>query len=881
MPTSLAADYFKHITNERVQRSKITCALAIFFFVIGGGILDYFVYKDAFFELCKIRIATSILLISIYFFYKHFAKPEHITLYIEILWPIIISASICYMIFKLDGAQSPYHAGLNATLLGAMLLFLLTLRGTLWIVIITMSLYFLAIYPTIHTVDKSILFSNFYFLLLTGTVAAFASFINEKRRYTEFTLRHQLNQRNMELAEIDRMKTNFFANISHELRTPLTLILSPVEDLLQSEQPLDFRVKQLLSTVQNSSYRLLKLVNDLLSIARLDEHDKELECIPVDLQPLLRGIVTSMQHIADKQKITLQIRSDFTPVIINANVNALEKIFINLINNAIKFTPQQGEIHINNTVTTEEVTITIQDTGIGISKKDLPHIFERFQQADSSATRRYQGTGLGLALVRELTIAQKGNVQVESQLDKGTLFTLTFPVYSENTSSDIKSADTLIDLDSESPLEEIHQKAEYTLQLNRPDTSILEPTPSSSTTGGSIDDRSNLLIIEDEPDLRTYLVNTLSEDYRVFSAADGLTGLALAQKHKPDLVLTDLMLPKMDGLALCSEIKNNSALNFTKVILLTARIDEQSKLTALENGADDFLTKPFSSTEIKTRLRNLAASLQLEKDLQIHNEELTTALSDLKAAESKLLHSEKLNAIGSLAAGLLHEVNNPLNYTLTAAQILKRDPSIKQDEDKAEMVDDILEGMERIKDIVKDLHTFAYPDEVDKESVFVFADAIRTALRFTSSQKGLTTINVNVPDNLEVIGSISHIVQVLVNLMTNALKATKDSEDPTITISCQFINDNTDDNDNAINDSNRRVLLSVEDNGVGIDDKSLSRIFDPFFTTRDVGEGLGMGLSICHTIIENHGGSINVESKAGEFTRFSFDLAVANHSGEL
>ncbi len=588
-----------------------------------------------------------------------------------------------------------------------------------------------------------------------------------------------------------------------------------------------------------------------------------------------------MQHLAEKQKINLTINSDFTPAIINANVNALEKIFINLINNAIKFTPENGEIRIHEEIDSEGVTIIISDTGIGISEKDLPHIFERFQQADTSATRKYQGTGLGLALVRELTLAQNGQIHVDSQLDKGTTFTLFFPKseHDEDTLSEVPN-NAYKDAVIQTPLEKLHQNADYTLQLNRPDTTTLEPNENNSDQ----DERNHLLIVEDEPDLRTYLVNTLSEHYRVSSAADGQAGFELATKHKPDLVLTDLMLPKIDGLELCKKIKNETTLKFTKVILLTARIDEESKMTALENGADDFITKPFSTTELKTRLKNLAQSLQLEKDLQTHNLELADALTNLKAAESKLLHSEKLSAIGSLAAGLLHEVNNPLNYTLTAAQILKRDPTVKGDEDMAEMVDDIIEGMDRIKAIVKDLHTFAYPEEVDKEQAFVLASAVQSAMRFTASEKGAVRIIVNIPDQLEVMGSNSHIVQVLVNLITNAIKAVQHKEDARIDITAelmQAIDEHSTSTATPPTSQAPRVKISMRDNGMGIKPEDLSRIFEPFYTTRDVGEGLGMGLSICHTIIENHSGSMKVESELGKFTEFSFDLALANHSGEL
>ncbi len=536
------------------------------------------------------------------------------------------------MMYTAHDMTSPYYAGLSLVVIGTTTMLALNLREALFTLIITLIIYLFYIYIDFENVKSiTLIFSNLYFLILTGLIGCAMSYFGEKRRFKEFSLGFELDKRNKELAALDRIKTDFFANISHELRTPLTLILSPVEDLLQSDQPFDFKVNQLLTTARDNGYRLLKLVNDILNIVRLDDTNRELECKPVDLKPLLRGIVNSMHHLAEKQKITLNINSDFSPAIINANVNALEKIFINLLNNAIKFTPENGEIHIHDKIDSKGVTITISDTGIGISQKDLPHIFERFQQADSSATRKYQGTGLGLALVRELTLAQNGQIQVDSQLDSGTTFTLFFPTIDqdENTLSEV-SINTYTDAVIQTPLEKLHQKADYTLQLNRPDTAILEPAINSKDS--EQDKRANLLIVEDEPDLRTYLVNTLTEHYRVFSAADGQAGLELATKHKPDLVLTDLMLPKIDGLELCKKIKNNPALQFTKVILLTARIDEQSKMTALENGADDFITKPFSTTELKTRLKNLTDSLQLEKELQVHNQELADALTNLKGS---------------------------------------------------------------------------------------------------------------------------------------------------------------------------------------------------------------------------------------------------------
>ena len=897
---ALRQAYNEVVKNLKINELRVAYIVALVL-VPAGFVLDYIYYNESFSLLIFIRAICILILLALYFLSFTKFTVKYIWIFI-ILWSVVINTALCFMIYYTEGVSSSYYAGLNLVVIGAALVLPLTFSESVFILFSTLVIYLITIVlfeGNVFHEKPQIVFNNFYFITLTGVIGAIASYLKERQRFREFSLRYELDKRNKELSELDRIKSNFFANISHELRTPLTLILSPVEDLLQSDQPFDFRVNQLLTTARDNSYRLLKLVNDILSLVRLDESDKELNCKPIDIQPLLRSIVNSMQHLAEKQKISLRVNSNFTPAVINGDLNALEKIFINIINNAIKFTPENGEILINNEVDDEYISITISDTGIGISEEDLPNIFDRFQQADSSATRKYQGTGLGLALVRELTLAQKGRIDVKSQLNKGTIMTLFFPNIGQEQSNLSAIVNTSIDTTELNSLEKLHQKADYILQLNSPDTATLEPSKQKERSNSDLDSRENLLIVEDEPDLRTYLVNTLSNDYRVFSAADGQAGLELVTKYKPDLVLLDLMLPKIDGLTLCKTIKNNSELKFTKVVLLTARIDEQSKLTALENGADDFLTKPFSTTELKTRLRNLSDSLQLEKDLQVHNSELVEALANLKAAESKLLHSEKLSAIGSLSAGLLHEVNNPLNYTITAAQILKRDPSIKGNDDMAEMVDDIIEGMDRIKAIVKDLHTFAYPDEVDKEQVFLLADAVRSALRFTASEKGSIHIEVDIPDQLEVLGSISHIVQVLVNLIINATKAIHaipDKKDGSIVITAKttLITKSSVGQDSA----EPRVLVSVRDNGTGIEQETISRIFEPFYTTRDVGEGLGMGLSICHTIIRNHGGTIDVKSNVEDkvknsankdsnaetniisneksFTEFSFDLAAVD-----
>jgi signal transduction histidine kinase len=365
--------------------------------------------------------------------------------------------------------------------------------------------------------------------------------------------------------------------------------------------------------------------------------------------------------------------------------------------------------------------------------------------------------------------------------------------------------------------------------------------------------------------MRSYLTDILRSDYRVIQARDGREGLKLALEREPDLIVLDLMLPEMDGLEVCRRIRTDAKPRPSRIMLLTARADDQSKLTALENGANDFLTKPFSTVEVLTRLRNLLENARLERDLAVRNARLEQTLKDLEATQAQLIQSEKLNALGSLSAGLLHEINNPLNYSLTALQLLGSDPSIQGDELMREIVGDIQEGMDRIRTIVSDLRAFAYPTEAEKQGAFDLNEAVESALRFTAHElKGIEVIQ-ELPAPAWVLGSKSHLTQVFINLLANAAKATGAMTDGRVG-TIRIVGEERD----------GRLWVRVSDNGVGMDEQTLGRIFDPFFTTRDVGEGMGLGLSICHTIVSNHQGRLTATSRPGEGTELTFDLPVGN-----
>lgn len=849
----------------RISRNRIACLLGVILMPI-GGFLDHMLYPALMKEFIVIRMMVVMILGIIFLgHYTEFGK-KHIK-WLGIIMIITLNLSFCIMMYLSTGVLSRYHSALSLMILSSGILLPWTVAETLLVSVITLFLYFSSCllhglyYKPISLMEWDTLMNNSYFILLSGIIAATSSYFNTRARINDFELRQELDSRNKELEELDRLKSRFFANISHELRTPLTLILAPIEDLIQNSSVYGDKISNLLKTAHSNALRLLRLVNDLLDVIKLEEGKMRYQDEPVDLGDFLAAMVDSMRHLAESNQIKLTRQLSANDNVIIADSYLLERIFINLLGNAIKFTPSGGSIHVAEESNDDSVIIEITDTGIGISKEDLPYIFDRFHQAGNSSTHRSQGTGLGLALVKELTEKMHGHISVTSELGAGTTMHITFPLAGHVETLQKRTAPAI----SEDIVQDSYVLADRESNLIK--KSVTDTTDSELPEG----DGPLVMVVDDEPDMRNYLISTMKENYRVIQAQDGDQALKQANKHKPDLMLLDLMLPKIDGLEVCRILKQSPDTKSIKIMLLTARIDEGAKINALKNGADDFLTKPFSKVEVQTRIRNLLQTADLENNLRIHNKELKNALSELKQTQAQLIHSEKINALGKLTAGLLHEINNPLNYALTALQMIKRDPVFKDDEVLHETFQDIDEGMNRIKSIICELQVFAHPSESNKQESFSIKDTISNALRFTSNELGDIQVIQNLNETDEVFGSRGSIVQILINLLSNASKAiaavpSQENRKGEITIS-------TETRDN-------RLYVHVRDNGIGIDQDTIQNIFDPFFTSRDVGEGMGLGLSICHTIAKNHGGQLTVVSEHGNWTEFSFDLRIAAEADE-
>jgi signal transduction histidine kinase len=856
-PADIRSAYKSELDGSWRRLSRISALVALVL-VPAGIVLDRSFYPRMIEPFFQLRVAADILIFLCLLTYstpfgKHYVRE------VTFLWLVLIQMMICYMIFLTDGARSPYYAGLNLSVLAVGIFLPTNLFETLFFVVVTLTLYVGTVLASdITGPETGFAYGNFFFLCLTSVVTLFASYVGDRSRFESYESNLRLKEYNKRLEDLDRTKSQFFANISHELRTPLTLILSPIQDLLESHSGIPEKVAFALGTIKGNALRLLKLVNDLLDIIRLEEGKLELEITPVAMDQLIAGISDSMGYLAEIQEIDFRSSLNAGNAVVSGDASALEKIFINVLNNAIKFCKKGGMVEVTTRLRDGEYIAQIADTGIGIPKDQLPYIFNRFHQVDGSSTRRYGGTGLGLALVKELVERHAGRIAVDSEVGKGTVLTIWLPA-DKGEIGDV--AEPSVETRPDIGIQRLHRLAEINTGMtvsadDTRDESWEETTPAK--------DLPRVLIVDDESDMRRYLVSTMRGIYDIFQADDGEVGLKRAQEILPDLMVLDLMLPRVDGLEICRTLKANDTTRAIKIVLLTARVDEDAKLTALQNGADDFVTKPFSRVELLSRLANLLQTSRLEKDLRKSNDELKVALSDLKATQAQLIQSEKLNALGSLAAGLLHEINNPLNYSLTALQLLRSDEHLNKDELLSEVCSDIDEGMQRIRSIVSDLHAFAYPSEADKSKSFRLIDAVESASRFTAHELRSVDFDVNVSPDILVVGSKTHVTQVLVNLFINSAKATREVEDlrrGEIQVTGKR--------------EDGRVVVRVVDNGIGMEEKTISRIFDPFFTTRDVGEGMGLGLSICHTIIANHGGKLIAKSGVGKGTELAFDLALA------
>lgn len=420
-------------------------------------------------------------------------------------------------------------------------------------------------------------------------------------RYSEknrITLQHNLKLTKVErdkAEEIHQIKSRFFTNISHEFKTPLTLILGPLERMLESGQG-STRAKNQLSMVYRNAQRMLRLVNQLMDFRKAELGELKIRACRKDLIPVLRDIVHAFDLEAEKKKLKLSFEADVEKLEVSFDNDKIDKIMFNLISNALKYTPTPGNISIK--VQSESkypqfLAITVEDSGRGISKDNLVRIFDRFYQTSKSNN----GSGIGLALTKSLIDLHKGQIEVESQLGKGSKFIVYLPKRGE------------YDFVEETAIQE-------QVQLPASDLAPSFSTPTIANTGeqASMPSSSSILVVEDEHDIALFIRDVLSQSFNVHLASNGKEALQICKDQEIDLVISDIMMPEMDGLELCKRLKKNIHTSHIPLILLTAKGSQQDNLLGLNLGADDYISKPFSCNLLHARVKNLIATRQKLKD---------------------------------------------------------------------------------------------------------------------------------------------------------------------------------------------------------------------------------------------------------------------------
>jgi signal transduction histidine kinase len=886
-PQELEQAYQEYDRQETISNFKVACALG-FVLMPAGYMLDSFVYHELAirFHFLELRLLCSLLIALFYLLLltplgRKYYRFQGVTLF------MLPASFIAWMIYATDGATSPYYAGLNLVLLVLAFVLHWTFRESLAASALVVILYVGAcvahgpirgLHPKTGQDIGGLLFNNLYFLVLTAIITVTGSYFHSRSRFREFALRFELDKNrealevsNQKLLELDQVKNRFFANISHELRTPLTLLIAPLETLLHRFK-LDRETKELLGTMHSNGMRLLKLINDLLDLVRLESGRMEVKREPLPVVEFVKGLASAARQVADDKRLRLETYVDPGLGAVLGDRDKLEKIVLNLVFNALKFTPAGGRVALRAEKLGEQFVLTVADTGMGISEPNLPYVFDRFWQADGSSKRKYQGVGIGLALVKELVEIQGGTVEVQSQEGKGTTFTVRLP-YQPAELAPKPAADTAAleaatetaggdgGVTSEEWLANLYRRAELFPALTPVQDSL---KPVETGRDGNLP---MLLVADDEPDMLRFLKSQLNKHYRVLEAVDGQQAVEKASQFLPDVILLDMMMPQKDGLQACRELRQRTPTQNIPIILLTARADEETKLASLSAGASDFLAKPFSTTELHVRIKNLAESHQYQRKLSKQNQVLEATIDQLKETETQLVQTEKLASLGRMSAGIIHEINNPLNFATTGLFTLRNKGKFiapEQQEEYREILQDVEDGIKRVRNIVSDLRMFTHPDTESRDQVEV-AEIVTSALRFLSNEwKDSVQIEQKLAEHQTVWANKNKLIHVLVNLLQNSLDALKGktfgSEKPTIWLEGRVEND--------------RSVLVLRDNGCGISTEHLDKIFDPFFTTKDVGDGMGLGLAICYRIVQECDGRISVRTEPGKFCEFTLTFPV-------
>jgi signal transduction histidine kinase len=729
--------------------------------------------------------------------------------------------------------------------------------------------YWLAGGVKVVTAVASVL-TGAYLVPLRGQVAELASAarLSEERRTQLESKNKELEVLYARVKESEDLKSQFFANLSHELRTPLALILGPVEKLLDGGALTDTQRRDL-ETVSRNAELLLKHVNDLLDASKLEAGKLSAQYSQGDLALLLRRTCGFFASFATDRQVALIVQ---TPESLPGpfDVEKLQRVVLNLLSNAFKFVPPGGQVRTTLDRRDGCALLSVEDSGPGVKPELRDAIFERFRQAEGGATRRFGGTGLGLSIARDFVALHGGRIFVEDSPLGGARFTVELPLTPPEGVAiqplPVTAEAAMLERAAREGLETLHE-------------------PSAAAVPASPANPSHLaLVVEDNVEMRRFISDTLGTDMRVMTADNGREGLEKVRALRPDVLVTDMMMPEMSGDQLLRAVRADSQLEDLPIILLTARGDDALKVALLREGAQDYLTKPFHPEELRVRVHNLVVMKRVRDTLR---QDVTARTSDVEElAREVTLRQRQLEAAlaattlareqaeqASLAKStFLRLVSHELRTPLTAIQLHLQ--LLGKSRDPAAALEKFSRSFKRLTELVESVLEYTRIESgqlvVKRERLDVvgLAHEVVEELLPQAQQKLLRLELLPAPAVPELESDPRLIRLILINLVVNAVKYTERG-------SVQV----------AVGHGAEGHWLSVQDTGPGIPEEVRERIFQPFEQLESITHkhtpGMGLGLALVRELVAVLGGRIRVESTVGQGSTFTVVLPAPGERQEL
>lgn len=646
-----------------------------------------------------------------------------------------------------------------------------------------------------------------------------------------------LHDANARLGQLDAAKTAFFNNVSHEFRTPLTLMLGPLEDALaDADEPLGPRQHERARLAHDNALRLLELVNALLDFARLEAGRLRACYAPLDVAAFTAELAGMFQSAAERAGLRLVVDCPplGEPVFVDRDM--WERIVPNLVSNALNFT-HAGAIAVRVRDEGGQVALEVADTGVGIPEAELPRIFDRFHRVSGVGGRTHEGTGIGLALVRELVTLHGGRVNAQSAVGQGTTVRVEIPRGHAHLPAESVSFAPAGPGVSRAVAAHVAEAERWSGAPTMP-AGVAAPE-------GAAGPRARVLVVDDNADLRAYLCGLLAPLYDVTSAADGQDALEAVRSQRPEIVISDVMMPRLDGFGLVRALRADPATASLPVILLSARAGEEAAVVGLGTGADDYLVKPFAARELLARVRT---HVELARARRAWTKELERANGELDA----------------FSYSVSHDLRAPLRAVDGFSRILLEEYAAGLDAEGRRLLGLVREGARNMGHLIDDLLAFsrAARGEVNRTKVDMAALA-RAAFREQLGDGGEGRIELRLGGLPEVQGDPALLKQVWGNLFSNAIKYSGRRATPIVEVSGGREAD--------------RLVFSVRDNGAGFDSAAAGRLFGVFqrlHSAREF-EGTGVGLALVKRIVGRHGGDVWAEGREGEGATFGFWLPLA------